>query len=116
MREKKEKGQIFLFYNATRKNSLTVQLQLFAINGHDYPMISTAEMKRPFENLKPTAVIWDAEVSHTSGGKHVVTHTNCTVTVKMCLPKRDTWPMNTKQYLLKIFAKKLKRHACVNHS
>ena len=45
MREKEGKGQTYPLYRATRENSLTVRLELLAINSHDDPMNLTAEMR-----------------------------------------------------------------------
>ena len=45
MCEKEGNGQTCLLYRATRENSLTVRLELFAINGHNHPMNLTAEIE-----------------------------------------------------------------------
>ena len=58
-----------------------------------------------FQNLELMVAIWETEVSYALGKKYVVMRTNCTVTVRMCFPRRDTCPTNTKQCLLKRFAK-----------
>ena len=47
--KKKENGQIFPSYKTARENSLTIRLELYAINGHDCPMTSTAKIKGPFK-------------------------------------------------------------------
>ena len=47
--KKKEEGQIFPFYNTRPENSLTVRLELRAVNDHNCPMTSTTEMKGLFK-------------------------------------------------------------------
>ena len=61
------------------------------------------------------AAIWGTEVSHDSRQTHTVTCTNCTITVRACLPRCDTCPKNTKRHLLKRFAEKLERRASIGH-
>ena len=60
-------------------------------------------------------MIWGIEVSHNTRGNHAVTGTNCAITVRAHLPRRDTCPTNTKRHLLKRFAEKLKRCASAGH-
>ena len=65
--------------------------------------------------LELTATIWGTKASHNSRVNHTVTRTNCTVTIRTHLPKRDMCPTNTKQHLLRRFAEKLKRRASAGH-
>ena len=71
--------------------------------------------KKTLRIMKPTVAIWRTEALHDPQENHAVTCTNCTVTVKARLPRCDMCPKNTKQHLLKRFAK-LKRRASVGHS